>query len=182
MWQFDEIYNLAVSKLDKLSIPPVDKAILAAEYNVGRGWLMQAYAALGAREKPLTVSEARRIGMETVTLLAEVRERIRTRKHREEVEILSAGGLSRLASPTMTRTVSLGGNYFGGFGEPARAQSPVTAFPSKHESPAVSPRPVETPLPLVPKELEILPAISTLSPEYTKEDLEDVKAVFDISD
>lgn len=71
--------------MDLLPISPVDKAVMAREYQVDpeRRWLETAYAALGAREEPLTKEEGRRLGLDVVLLLARVRERIRERKRRE---------------------------------------------------------------------------------------------------
>lgn len=100
--------------------------------------------------------------METVTLLAEVRERIRSRKHQNEMEVLSSGGRTRPSSPLQTG--------FGALSQPAVAVSP-----------AGSPVPGGSPLPHIPDSHHDLPLIKT-NPEYTKDDLEDVKVVFGFSD
>ena len=102
--------------------------------------------------------------MEVVTLLAEVREKIRTRKHQDEIEVLSAGGRTRPGSPLMgsfTLPMNLSGTF-------------------KPVSPDSSPKSVQAPLPPVPAEK--FPTITMTAPEYTKDDLEDVKAVFNLSD
>lgn len=82
MWKFPKVKELAVREMDKLDISPVDKAVMAREFEVdpARRWLDTAYAALGAREEPLTKNEGLRLGLDVVLHLAEVRERIRARR------------------------------------------------------------------------------------------------------
>ena len=56
MWGFPHVKDLAVREMDKLPIPPVDRAVMARAFAVdpARRWLEIAYAALGTREQPLT--------------------------------------------------------------------------------------------------------------------------------
>ncbi|KAL5483252.1 hypothetical protein ACEPAI_8482 [Sanghuangporus weigelae] len=94
LWKFPKVKDLAVREMDKLDIAPVDKAVMAREFQVdpSRRWLETAYAALGAREQPLTKEEGLRLGLDVVLHLAEVRERIRERRRlaAEEQERLRA--------------------------------------------------------------------------------------------
>ncbi|KLO19848.1 hypothetical protein SCHPADRAFT_43214 [Schizopora paradoxa] len=80
-WGFDKVKGLAVKELEKTQMSPVDKAILARDCEVGNGWLLTAYAELGAREAPLTVEEGQKLGLNAVIQLAEVREKIRDRRN-----------------------------------------------------------------------------------------------------
>lgn len=70
--------------MDRLPIPPVDRAVMARAFAVdpSRRWLEIAYAALGTREQPITREEGERLGLDVVLHLAEVRERIRARRLR----------------------------------------------------------------------------------------------------
>lgn len=109
--------------------------------------------------------------MEVVTLLAEVRERIRSRKHAEEIEVLSAGTRTRPGSPMMSASFTLPLNLPGA--ADAKPHSPVSndSPRSEHHSlPSVS-----------PAGRDMLTMVKT-KPDYTKQDLEDVKAVFGLSD
>ncbi|KAI5123823.1 hypothetical protein M0805_009115 [Coniferiporia weirii] len=93
MWRFTKVKELAVREMDKLEMSPVDKAVMAREFEVdpARKWLDTAYAALGARDAPLTKNEGLRLGLDVVLQLAEVRERIRERRR--------AVAVSRCPSP-----------------------------------------------------------------------------------
>ena len=99
MWKFANIKALAVRKLDKLEIPPVEKAVMAREYDIDPAyrWLEYAYAALGVREEPITKEEGVRLGLEAVVSLVELRERIRRRgyeRQRNSREKVSANNRS----------------------------------------------------------------------------------------
>ncbi|TDL18028.1 hypothetical protein BD410DRAFT_775452 [Rickenella mellea] len=79
-WQFDEAKELAVTKLDKMYVPPVTKAVLARDYDVESDWALVAYATLGARDESITREEAGQLGFDAFVKLTEVRERIRKQR------------------------------------------------------------------------------------------------------
>ena len=64
-------------------IDPVDQIVLAVQYDVNR-WLSIGYAALVRRETPLECEEARRLGVDTMCLIAKARERYRSESVRRE--------------------------------------------------------------------------------------------------
>lgn len=57
-------------------IDPADQVVLAIKHDVP-DWLPLAYAALCQRKEPIEIPEARKLGLETVTLLAKAREMLR---------------------------------------------------------------------------------------------------------
>jgi len=133
-WSFAEVKQLAIRKLEALDVMPVDKAVWAFHYDVGRDWLATAYAALGARATPLTKAEGVRLGLDVVLKLAEVREKIRDRRHAprqppsKPVEENSRSRSRRIKVATMNRERA------GGWGAMSRSLST-----SRSRSPSPSP-------------------------------------------
>ena len=64
-WEFDAHRALAI-----------DRIVLARTYDIPN-WLDEEYYRLCVREEALTLEEGRRLGMEDVILLAELRQRVR---------------------------------------------------------------------------------------------------------
>ena len=60
-------------------IDPVDKIVLGVQYDVSK-WLSPGYAALVRRETPLERHEARKLGVDTMCLIAKAREGYRGTK------------------------------------------------------------------------------------------------------
>ena len=56
---------------------PVDKIVLAQEFDINGHWLLGAYTALCERPEPLTISEGARLGLETAMRVAQLREQLR---------------------------------------------------------------------------------------------------------
>jgi len=172
MWQFPKIKALATRKLDMLDIEPVDKAVMAREYQVDSsfGWLEQAYAAIGEREGSISKAEGERLGLHVVVLLADRRESIRkTRFEQEMKELLQNGYASRKLSPTVTPPCLHGGLDL------REEDAPQTPF--KEETPPLSlisskhsPVPNFTEMPVCPEELpsppveEFAPPIALFPP------------------
>ncbi|TDL18026.1 hypothetical protein BD410DRAFT_512584 [Rickenella mellea] len=68
--------------MERLYVTPVLKAELAQKYDIGRDWAVTAYAALGAREEPLTYEEGDQLGLKVALQIAEVRERVQQRRRK----------------------------------------------------------------------------------------------------
>ena len=85
MWKFANVKWLAITELNKLEVPAIDKAAMACTYNVDPAWKWQetAYAELGARDEPIRKEEGMKLGLDIVLKLAELRERIRERRNKE---------------------------------------------------------------------------------------------------
>ncbi|PCH35702.1 hypothetical protein WOLCODRAFT_50933, partial [Wolfiporia cocos MD-104 SS10] len=75
-WDFEDIRKLAIRELQKLNISAVDKIVLARAHDIHGRWAVDAYLVLCERPDPLTIPEARRLGLETTTTIAQLREQI----------------------------------------------------------------------------------------------------------
>lgn len=64
----------AIAALTTL-VGPLDKVVLAREYNI-RDWLLPSLKELAVRPEPITPEEASRMGFETAWKLVSVRERV----------------------------------------------------------------------------------------------------------
>ncbi|KIJ51396.1 hypothetical protein M422DRAFT_158628 [Sphaerobolus stellatus SS14] len=80
-WLFDDIRTLAISSLSKFDIEPVQKVAIALQCDVPE-WLHSSYMALCDRAAPLTLEEARRLGVDVVAQLAYAREVYRDNRYR----------------------------------------------------------------------------------------------------
>ena len=79
-WKFDDIRQLAIKESLGHKIESVQKIELEHKYNVQRQWAYEAYIDLCSRRSPLTSNEAKRLGIETATLVNQARERERNQK------------------------------------------------------------------------------------------------------
>lgn len=77
-WSFVEVKNLAVRELEKLEIDPIEKVYIYHRFNISRGYLVVSYASIVTRQGPLTLTEGRKLGLDTSLKIAEARERLRS--------------------------------------------------------------------------------------------------------
>ncbi len=77
-WDFTDIRTLAIREIQSLDMSPVDRVILAQEFDIGGRWLLGAYTALCERAEPLSISEGTRLGLETAMRVAQLREQLRS--------------------------------------------------------------------------------------------------------
>ena len=69
--EFPSIYELSVSNIaPRASV--LDKAILGRRYGV-KSWVVDAYSELCTREKPLTLEEGQKLGIDLVIKINELR-------------------------------------------------------------------------------------------------------------
>ncbi|KAH8115180.1 hypothetical protein DFH11DRAFT_1587378 [Phellopilus nigrolimitatus] len=205
LWKFPKVKELAVREMDRLDIAPVDKAVMAREYEVdpARRWLDTAYAALGARDSPLTKNEGLRLGLDVVLHLAEVRERIRERRRTAAAargptppppvasQQLAPNDLFGPPSPRAPPS----GSWRSWKPEPAvlsRAESPASIHVSERApsvyapsyrsaSPTRSDRSISPPAPFSrPRSTHSQLACITRADSYTEDDVADVRAVFPV--
>jgi NACalpha-BTF3-like transcription factor len=102
---FDEIKRLAVKALENDSLAklePVDKIILARQFEVS-DWLRPAYMKLCQRSKPLSTTEAGKLGAETAALVAQVREMYRDSQAYAETKNAHNFVASEISSPARAR-------------------------------------------------------------------------------
>ncbi|KAJ7270856.1 hypothetical protein C8J57DRAFT_293239 [Mycena rebaudengoi] len=83
-WEFGEIVKLAVRELEKNAMSVVERIVLYQAHHVPEDILVPHYAALCARDVPLDLDEAERLGMTTVVLLNQTTHWIRKRRGGEE--------------------------------------------------------------------------------------------------
>ncbi|KAI0352036.1 hypothetical protein OH77DRAFT_1429073 [Trametes cingulata] len=81
-WEFNDIRELAIRQLQSLDMHPVDRILIAQEFDIGGRWALSAYTALCERPEPLSLAEASRLGLETTTRIAQLREQLRARTHK----------------------------------------------------------------------------------------------------
>src|SRR5882762_2998724 len=74
-WGFTSIRELSVDALGRIA-SPVERLALAHAYDIDE-WLLPAYSSLCQRAEPLTTEEGRRIGVDDVVLISQVRECMR---------------------------------------------------------------------------------------------------------
>lgn len=77
-WGFSEVKDLGVRELEKKEMPDSKRIKLYEAYKVDRDILMPHYAALCDRDGPLTLEECEDIGVETMSMIAAVREKVRS--------------------------------------------------------------------------------------------------------
>ncbi|KII95607.1 hypothetical protein PLICRDRAFT_96246 [Plicaturopsis crispa FD-325 SS-3] len=76
-WEFDSIRALALHSLEPLPLNPIDKVLLAREFDITSPWALAAYTELCERPEALTIPEARALGLETAMRISQLRERLR---------------------------------------------------------------------------------------------------------
>ena len=61
---------------------PIQRILLAQEFDIPGRWALSAYVALCERPEPLSLGEAALLGLETSVRIAQLREQLRARGHR----------------------------------------------------------------------------------------------------
>lgn len=80
-WGFAEVKALAVRELEKKEFSSIDRIVFYQTCEVDRNLLIPHFAAICARESPLTLAEGLKLGMETTLVIASAREYIRAIPH-----------------------------------------------------------------------------------------------------
>ncbi|OJT13806.1 hypothetical protein TRAPUB_9653 [Trametes pubescens] len=117
-WELASVRALALRHLQSLSLPPVDRVLLAREFDLGGRWALAAYTALCERPQPLSLDEAARLGLPTATRVAQVREELQARKH-------SSAGKGGYHSLTRSAAARLGAGTGAGGGAGGTGRPPV---------------------------------------------------------
>ncbi|KAG8963762.1 hypothetical protein FRC03_002587 [Tulasnella sp. 419] len=76
MWDFAKLRDLAIEAIEKLDFGPMDMIMLSRKCNVQQ-WLTSAYVALCTRAEPITLDEARVLGLDFAFQLIAIRETTR---------------------------------------------------------------------------------------------------------
>lgn len=98
-WLFDDIRTLAINELAKFDIEPVQKVVIATQCDIP-DWLHTSYMALCDRQNPLTVEEARRLGVDVVAKLAAAREVYRDHRYRFKRDVDLSNIISEMFGTT----------------------------------------------------------------------------------
>jgi hypothetical protein len=75
-WQFDDIRVLAIKQLSSLAIDPVRKIALQHRFGIHEEWAIESYIAVCSRPAPLSVPEARLLGVDTTALVGVARQKM----------------------------------------------------------------------------------------------------------
>jgi hypothetical protein len=73
MWGFEDVRRVAIKYLSGLKMDAVEKAYLAQKYEV-KEWYEDAFFDVVDREEPLSLEEARKLGIDLMAKLAIARE------------------------------------------------------------------------------------------------------------
>lgn len=120
-WGFNNVKELTVRELEKLEIESVDKISIYHEHNISKLYLIPSYVAIVKRDKPLTLHEGMKLGMETVLRTADARERARQRASESGVRTPSFDDFEDSEVEIIVRDV---------FGLGSRPTSPIPAVAS----------------------------------------------------
>lgn len=103
-WDFPEVKALCVRELEQLTFPDVERIALYRQYHIDENLLIPRYAALIARELPLTLEEGQRLGMEIALKIAGARECARSNPASDGTRSPAPSGLERTEIETIVRT------------------------------------------------------------------------------
>ncbi|KAK7052849.1 Zinc resistance conferring protein [Paramarasmius palmivorus] len=75
-WDFNTLRDLSITRLTPMVQDPAEQIVLGHQYDVV-DWLVPAYTALCERREPLTLEEGRKLGVDLVVMIGQVRDKIR---------------------------------------------------------------------------------------------------------
>jgi len=73
-WNFNQVEQLCVRELQKMTIPSVEKIHAYQAFRLDRSLLAESFVDLTIRPEPLNLEEARKLGIETTLQIARARE------------------------------------------------------------------------------------------------------------
>ncbi|KAF7768693.1 hypothetical protein Agabi119p4_7936 [Agaricus bisporus var. burnettii] len=76
-WDFPRIKDLAIQHLEKHEMNPIDRIKLYQENKLPEKYLFPLYVGLASRQELLGIEESRTLGIETLVLIQQARERLR---------------------------------------------------------------------------------------------------------
>ncbi|EKM79701.1 hypothetical protein AGABI1DRAFT_39745 [Agaricus bisporus var. burnettii JB137-S8] len=76
-WDFPRIKDLAIQQLEKHEMNPIDRIKLYQENKLPEKYLFPLYVCLASRQELLGIEESRTLGIETLVLIQQARERLR---------------------------------------------------------------------------------------------------------
>jgi hypothetical protein len=82
-WNFKDFRALALEKLTRETMDPIEKVSLAGAYDIPQ-WLRTGFDTLATRNEPLSVAEAKEIGYPVAIRVCQIREEIRVFSHQND--------------------------------------------------------------------------------------------------
>lgn len=79
-WDFSSLRQLAIDNLAILIMSPIDRIVIGQAYHIPE-WLVPAYTELCMRDDPLTLDEGKKLGMEDVITIGQLRQEVRYRSN-----------------------------------------------------------------------------------------------------
>jgi hypothetical protein len=102
-WQFGEVKALCVRELERLVMLDVDRISVYHKFDVDRNLLIPRYAALCAREDPISLEEGMKLGLETALMIARIRELSRASPAKDGARSPSASPIQGPEMQTLVR-------------------------------------------------------------------------------
>jgi len=87
-WDFLDVHQLAIKQLAEYKTEAVKKIVLQQKHHIEKQWAYESYIELCSRQSPLTRSEADELGIQTATLVNQVREKL-TAEGRAKPELVA---------------------------------------------------------------------------------------------
>ena len=79
MWQFENMSQVALKEYTALpNQSPVEKIVIGRKYNFPEADMLDLYVAICRRLEPLSVEEGNQVGLETLALIAQTREQLKS--------------------------------------------------------------------------------------------------------
>ncbi|KAI6004925.1 hypothetical protein EDD15DRAFT_2359836 [Pisolithus albus] len=100
-WNFGRLRQAAIDALIECGIGAVDRVILSQRYHIPN-WLLPALNELAKRPEPITLEEAKRMGIDTALKLASVRERVTVTMPAQVASPVVVGGVYQHTTTTTT--------------------------------------------------------------------------------
>jgi len=151
-WSFPEVKALVVRELEKMEMTAIDRIVLYQKYECDENLLVTRFAAVCAREEPITVEEGERLGIKTAMKLTLARERLRSSDgsksplpaHRNDEDVRNIViNLFDIASLDALITPAIAAEMQAMVSPPAQQAQPATIpsvpFPAQTTTPQVQP-------------------------------------------
>jgi len=75
-WQMETLHKFGICTIRRLQCGPVDKVVACQRYDMGKGWAEKACIDICTRLEPLSMADAKKIGLEMCIAIAGVREQL----------------------------------------------------------------------------------------------------------
>ncbi|CAE7127700.1 unnamed protein product [Rhizoctonia solani] len=108
MWNFSDLRTYLLPHIEK-ALGDLDRIMFAREFDI-QGWLAPAYKNLCQRSEPITIAEARKLGIDSLLLISHIREQFRPPKTAADPSATYCQSCAGVAHSSSSRTCTLCGN------------------------------------------------------------------------